>query len=260
MADPHKSSFQKIILDDPSFPDLILISLKLSHKDIREYTLKVIINISFTFPRMKERFMRANLVGRMLEAVDFVSLPLTESGTHFKLTSFLFHMFTPIGDDEKVLFRQYPLIRVSVFDPAKQFITFIFHNSDRLILSEEDRTRLEHRLGWIHNHTKNMELRSDEHGADFVSELVKWEARTMVEMENEENFKRSFKTMLNRTIEWNQDKRERQKRREVCLREEGWDDAFELRVVGIDVDSDPTIQRWATKFRVEMTFNADRIW
>ncbi|KAK2953624.1 hypothetical protein BLNAU_11488 [Blattamonas nauphoetae] len=103
-----------------------------------------------------------------------------------------------------------------------------------------------------------MELRSDEIDADFVPELVKWEVRTMVEMENEEYFKRVFMSIGNRTWKWNRDKRERQKRREVRLREEGWDDAFELRVVGIEVDTIQSIHKNAKAFRIEQAFNSDR--
>ncbi|KAK2944486.1 hypothetical protein BLNAU_20583 [Blattamonas nauphoetae] len=153
-------------------------------------------------------------------------------------------MFEPIGDDDDdedddVQFERYPLIRVSVFEPVKEFITFIFHNSGKLILNENDKTLLENQLCWMRHHINNMELRSDEHDADIVSELVKWEIQQMVEMENEEDLKSIiFSSMLNRTYEWKRDKPERLKRREVVLRKEGWDDAFELRVVKMDADTD----------------------
>ncbi|KAK2953663.1 hypothetical protein BLNAU_11384 [Blattamonas nauphoetae] len=261
LADPHKSSFQTIILDDPSFPDLILNSLKLNHKEIRENTLMAIFNIIYFFPRMSERFMTANLVERMFETVDFVSLPLSESETLFVLTRFLASILCPIGDDEESRFEQCPFIRVSVFEPAKQYIIFLFHNSDKLILDnysiEMKKTQLEDCLCWIHYRIKNLELRSDEHDIDFVSELVKWEVQTMVEMEYEAHFEIVFQSMLNSTREWNQDKRERQKRREVLLREEGWDDAFELRVVGIERNTDQRFQDSVKSFRIELTFNAD---
>ncbi|KAK2940919.1 hypothetical protein BLNAU_24169 [Blattamonas nauphoetae] len=79
-----------------------------------------------------------------------------------------------------------------------------------------------------------MELRSDELDSDFVSELVKWEMRTMIETENEEYCVRVFWNMLRGTCEWNRTLPERQKRRQVLLREEGGDDALDLRVVGTD--------------------------
>ncbi|KAK2962068.1 hypothetical protein BLNAU_3124 [Blattamonas nauphoetae] len=138
ITDLHKSSFQTIILDDPSITDFILNSLKLPHPTIRRNVLVTIGNIIMEFPTMGERFMTANLVGRMFDTVDFVSLPLSESNTTFELTNFLTSMLSPIGDDEETNIEQYPLIRVSVFEPAKQFITFIFHNSDELILDEAD--------------------------------------------------------------------------------------------------------------------------
>ncbi|KAK2954423.1 hypothetical protein BLNAU_10591 [Blattamonas nauphoetae] len=259
ITDPHKTAFQTIILDDPSFPDFILDSLKLNHKDIRKNTLIAITNIVFHFRWMKQQLMTANLVGRMLEAIDFVSLPLSESKTLFVLTKLISFMFNPIGDNANARFEQYPLIRVSVFEPAKHFITFIFHNSNTLILKDEDKTQHETQLCWIHTFIKNMELRSDEIDADFVSELVKWEMRTMVEMENEESFKIVFGSMQNRTSEWNRDKREQQKRREVVLREEGWDDVFELRVVGIDVDTNQHVKDSARRFRKEVALNADEL-
>ncbi|KAK2958886.1 hypothetical protein BLNAU_6135 [Blattamonas nauphoetae] len=222
ITEPHKSSFQTIILDDPSFPDLILNSLKLHHADIRDNIIIIIANI--------------------------VARP-----TH----SLISEMIKPIEDDEEALFRQYALLRVSVFEPAKPFIIFMFHNSDKLVLDDEDQTTFESHLCDVHLHIKNMELRSEEHDADFVSELVKWEVRQMVEMENEETFEDFFQNMLNRTHDWNQNKRERQKRREVLLREEGWDDGFELPVVGIEVDTGDYLQELATRFRAELSFNAD---
>ncbi|KAK2944487.1 hypothetical protein BLNAU_20584 [Blattamonas nauphoetae] len=48
ITDPHKSSFQAIILDDPSFPDLILNSLKLTNKDIRRLTIMTLVTSLFT--------------------------------------------------------------------------------------------------------------------------------------------------------------------------------------------------------------------
>ncbi|KAK2955350.1 hypothetical protein BLNAU_9743 [Blattamonas nauphoetae] len=236
ITEPHKSSFQTIVLDDPSFPDLILKPIKLHRQAIRRNTINAITNIIFHYPSMKTKFIMENMVGRMFETVDFVSLPLSESKTFLHLTTFIACMCEPIGDSEEARFKRYPLIRVSVFEPAKQFLTFIFHNSDKLILDESHKNELTSRLCLVHNHIKNMELRSDEHDADFVSELVKWETRTMVEMENEDNFRIVFRSFGNRTQEWNRDKREREKRRAVLLREDGWDDAIELRVVGIEAD------------------------
>ncbi|KAK2953590.1 hypothetical protein BLNAU_11454 [Blattamonas nauphoetae] len=259
ITDPHKSSFQTILLDDPSFADLIFNSLKITHRDIRTTTIMTITNNIIYYPKMREQFMTANLVGRMFETVDFVSLPLSKSNTHFHLTKFIFFMCNSIGGHGETLFNKYPLIRVSVFEPAKHFIKFIFRNSDKLILNEEYTAEQEYQLCLIHNHAKNLELRSDEHDADFVSELVKWEVRTMVEMENEEPFQKVFRSMLNRTQEWNRDKRERQKRREVLLREEGWDDAFELRVVGIGVDTNFHVRIVSNLFRLVLTLNANSI-
>ncbi|KAK2950928.1 hypothetical protein BLNAU_14118 [Blattamonas nauphoetae] len=96
IADPHKSSIQTIILDDPSFPDLILNSLKINHKKIRLNTIMAILNIIIEFPWMRAKFMTANLVGRMFETVDFIALPLSESNTLFQLTKFITIMFKPI--------------------------------------------------------------------------------------------------------------------------------------------------------------------
>ncbi|KAK2961105.1 hypothetical protein BLNAU_3873 [Blattamonas nauphoetae] len=259
IAEPHKSTFQTVIIDDPSFPDLILNCLKLIHTEIRQHTIAAIHNIVIVYPSMKEQFMKVNLVGRMFKTVDFVSLPLSESNTLLELTKFISNMFLPIGGNTEARFEQYPLIRISVFEPAKQFIIFMFNNSDKLILNEEDKALLETVLCWVHRSIKNLELRSDEHGTDFVSELVKWEIRTMVEMENENHFTIRFQSMLNRTWEWNQNKRERQKRREVLLREEGWDDAFEQRVVGIEMGTNQDIQSVARPFRIEMALNADEL-
>ncbi|KAK2953607.1 hypothetical protein BLNAU_11471 [Blattamonas nauphoetae] len=168
-------------------------------------------------------------------------------------------MLDPIGDTNEAKFEQPPLIRVSVFEPAKQFITFMFHNHDKLILNEEDKTAFEFQLCRNHRDIRNLELFSEELDADFVSELVKWEMRTMVEMENEEHFEIIFRDMLRRTWKWNRDKRERQKRREVLLREEGWDDLFELRVVGIEVDTNQNIQDDMELFRAEQAFNSDEL-
>ncbi|KAK2958115.1 hypothetical protein BLNAU_6819 [Blattamonas nauphoetae] len=259
IAGPLKSAFQTIVLDDPSFPDLILNSLKYPHGDIREITFTTITNVVQKFEWMKIKFMTANLVGRMFETVDLVSLPLSESRTLSELTDFIDSMCDPIGDDDETAFEQYPRIRASVFEPAKPLIIFIFNNSDKLILSEKDNAHHERRLCWIHSSIRDMELRSEEHDADIVSALVKWEIQTMVEMENEVNFSRFFKKMRNQTSEWNEDKPDLQKRREVLLREEGWDDAFELRVVGIEKDSTQVIQDNARQFRVELTLNTDEL-
>ncbi|KAK2953615.1 hypothetical protein BLNAU_11479 [Blattamonas nauphoetae] len=258
IADPRKSSFQTIMLDDPSFPDLILNSLKLNRTDFWEITIKAINNIVIVSEWMRLQFIAVNLVERMFETVDFVSLPFSESETLYRLTKFIACMTEPIGDDDEVKFEQYRLIRVSVFEPAKQFITFIVNNQDKLILDEEDTKYLESYLCWIRCNINNMERRSDEHDADIVSELVKWEMRTMVEMENEVHFERVFQSMLIRTQEWNRDKRERQKRREVRLREDGWDDAFELRVVGIEVGTNQNIHDSTKTFSIELALNTDR--
>ncbi|KAK2957945.1 hypothetical protein BLNAU_7121 [Blattamonas nauphoetae] len=224
---------------------------------LRCLAIIALTNIVLVFPLMKEQFMTTNLVGRMFKTVDFVSLPLSDSATHLKLATFLLRMFTPIADDEATQVKQYRLIRVSVFEPAKHYITFIIHNSHKLVLEKQDTHEHERRLYLIHNRIKNLELRSDEHDANFVSELVKWEVRTMVEMEDDISFIDLFHSMLSRTWEWNQDKRERQKRREVRLREDGWDDCFELRVIGINASMNWRMGNRARLFRKELKFNAD---
>ncbi|KAK2950802.1 hypothetical protein BLNAU_14220 [Blattamonas nauphoetae] len=255
ITDPHKSSFQTIILDDPSFPDLTLNSIKLNNNDVRVTMLMAITNVVIEFPLVKEKFMTSNLVGRMFETVDFASLPLSESSTKFYLTRFIACMLRASGNTDEARFEQYPPIRVSVFEPAKPLIIFMFHNSDKLILNEKDKAELETRLCWIHNHIKNMELRSDEHDADIVSEFVNWEIRTMVQMENGTNFKIVFESIGNRTWEWKRDNPDRQKRREELLREEGWDDALELRVVGIEKNTDQNLLNCARLLGVVLSFN-----
>ncbi|KAK2950533.1 hypothetical protein BLNAU_14527 [Blattamonas nauphoetae] len=257
ITDPQEYSFKTSLLNDPSLPDLILNSLKFPGCQIRYFTIMTTMNIVIEFGWMREKFMTANLVGRMFETDDFDSLLFSESRTLLQLAKFIGCMLDPSGDDEEAHFEQYPLIHVSVFEPAKQFLIFIFHNSDNIILDEKEQCEFERCLCMIHILIKDMELRFDELDTDVVSELVKWEIRSMIEMENEENFEIFFESMLNRTSEWNRNKRERQKRREVSLREEGWDDAFELRVVGIEVDTNQDLVDLTANFRSELRFNSD---
>ncbi|KAK2956595.1 hypothetical protein BLNAU_8435 [Blattamonas nauphoetae] len=259
ISDPHKSSFQTTLLDDSSFPDLILNSLKLTGTEIGRHTVISISNIIVEFRFMKEKVMIENLVGRMFETVDFVSLPLSGSKTLFSLTKFIQRMSEPIGEDGEPHFEQYPLIRIYVFEPAKQFVKFMFRNSGKLVLNDKDKAELEALLCQIHRHVTKMELRSDEHDADFVSELVKWEIRQMVEMENDKSFTFFFQGMVYRSQEWNRDQHERQKRREVIWREYGWDDVFELRMMGMGVDTNQTVQRSVRRLMIELTLNADEI-
>ncbi|KAK2943952.1 hypothetical protein BLNAU_21098 [Blattamonas nauphoetae] len=233
-ADPHKSSFKSIILDDPSFPDLVIQSLKLESRLFTKDVVKALVHISIGFPEMRERWRSDDLVRRMFETVDFVSLPQFDAGTHLRLTHFIVLIVDTLEEDNEAYFHHIQLVRVSVFEPTKPFAIFIFHNWNRLRLGDVDRTELECHLSKVHAHIKNMELLSDEHDADIVSELVKCEAGQMIVMENERHFEHIFETILIRTLLWDREKPERQKRREVLLREEGWDDAFELRVVGIE--------------------------
>ncbi|KAK2963608.1 hypothetical protein BLNAU_1173 [Blattamonas nauphoetae] len=186
ITDPHRSSFQQVILDDPSFTDLILNSLQLTRNGISNKLLRAIRNIIISFPLIKEQFMAANLVGRMFATVDFVSFPLSESETLFELTIFFASMFIPIGADEDA------------------------------------------------------------------------QMRTMVEMEYEDNFQIVFLSLLNSTYEWKRNKPDRQKRRDVLYREEGWDDTIELRVVGMEKDTHRDVQSFARELRIELRFNTDR--
>ncbi|KAK2946964.1 hypothetical protein BLNAU_18122 [Blattamonas nauphoetae] len=229
----HLPKYAQLVNHDP-----------LSDPDIRLNTSMTVSNIVAGFPSMKKQFMSANLVGRIILC---------------QLTIVIAYMIDPIGGNEAAYFEQYPLIRVSVFEPAKQFITFIFHNSNKLILKEEHKIRLDVSLCRIHNRIQKIELRSDEHDARTVSELVKFEISTMVEMETEEAVRLFFNNILNRTQEWDRDQRERQRRREVLLREEGCDDAFELRVVGMRLDTHQRMKNYAIRLRITQTFNADRV-
>ncbi|KAK2953661.1 hypothetical protein BLNAU_11382 [Blattamonas nauphoetae] len=258
LTDSHKSSIETIILDDPSFPDLILNSLKLNHEEVTSYTIHAITNIIIEFEWMREQFMTANLVARMFETVDFVSLPLTESKTHIQLRRFTTRLLEPIGyAEEAPCFEQYRPIRASVLQPAKEFIKSMFHNSNRLILNEEDQKVIDACLYITHHHIKNMDLRLDKLDADIVSAFVNWEMRTMVAMEEDSIFCDVFESMFRRICEWKRDKPERLKRREVVLREEGWDDTFELRVVGIERNTNQKLKTLSKQFRVKQSFNVD---
>ncbi|KAK2947571.1 hypothetical protein BLNAU_17476 [Blattamonas nauphoetae] len=224
--------------------DLIFNSLKLNHQALREAPVIAITNIVINYPWMKDQIMTSNLVGRMFETVDFVSLPLSESNTLSSLAKLITVISQSTGNGN-TFFDQYRLIRVSV--------------SEKLLLDEQNTIVLEPVLFQMYHHLINMELRSDEHDADIITEIVKWEMRTMVEMENENRFQIVFRSLLSRTSEWNRNLPERQKRRERLLREEGWDDAFELRVVGIDVNSDWDMQYDTKRFSVELGLNVDEL-
>ncbi|KAK2944541.1 hypothetical protein BLNAU_20547 [Blattamonas nauphoetae] len=165
-------------------------------------------------------------------------------------------MCITIVDDEQACFKQYHLIRVSVFEPAQQFITFMFHIPTNSLWMKENKISLS--ISSVVCTTTSKTWNSDQkHAADTVSELVKWEVQTMVAMENEEHLMIVCLTLLYRTWEWNRDKPKRQKRREVLLREEGWDNGFELRVVGMDVDTSQDMRDCWMDFGVERALNAD---
>ncbi|KAK2943955.1 hypothetical protein BLNAU_21101 [Blattamonas nauphoetae] len=120
---PHKSTFQSIVLDDSSFPDLVLQSLKLESRHIRINAIQALIHLSRTFLGMKKRWCSENLVGKMFETVDFVSLPLSDAETHIGLTCFLSQMTSPVEDDEddEIYEEHLQLARVFVFEPAKKY-------------------------------------------------------------------------------------------------------------------------------------------
>ncbi|KAK2954429.1 hypothetical protein BLNAU_10597 [Blattamonas nauphoetae] len=143
IIDPYKSSFQTIVLHDPSFPDLVINSLKLAHKDIRQNTVITLTSISSEFPWMRERLRAAKLVGRI---------------TLLHLAQFISFMMTPYNENQEAQFRRYRLIRDSVFEPAKHFIIFMFHKSDKLILNEYDRIELEYRLLQERSFNPNLDL------------------------------------------------------------------------------------------------------
>ncbi|KAK2952730.1 hypothetical protein BLNAU_12379 [Blattamonas nauphoetae] len=197
IADPNKSSFPTIILDDPSFPEVILNSLKLSHINISWYTFVALTNIVIQF-----------------ETVDFVSPPLSEPRNLFQLTRFIVNMFHPIGDNEAE-YEQYRHFQVSVFEQAKRFITFIFHNSDKLILSEEDSSELEKDLCWIRLYLIHISVRSDEHNSDIVDEILKWIVRETIKMGVDDPFRPVFEKILTRACEWRRNKEEQQKRPKI---------------------------------------------
>ncbi|KAK2942723.1 hypothetical protein BLNAU_22365 [Blattamonas nauphoetae] len=169
-------------------------------------------------------------------------------------------MLCPIGyAEEAPCFEQYHPIRASVLQPAKEFIKSMFRTSCRLVLNEAKQTMIDNCIYLIHHHIKNMDLRLDELDADIVSAFVNWEMRTIVEMEEDSFFYDVFESLFRRISEWTKSKPERLKRREVVLREEGWDDAFELRVVVIEVDTKQKLKTLAKQFRTELTFNADEL-
>ncbi|KAK2950268.1 hypothetical protein BLNAU_14760 [Blattamonas nauphoetae] len=207
----HRPSFEKIVLDDPSFPDLVLNSLKLPRQDVRSNTLRTVTNVVCEFPWMKKKMAASHFVEKMFETVDFGSFPLSASHTIFQLSNFIANMISPIQGDEKTWFKQPDLVSLSVFEPAKPFLTYLFQNSDKLILDEADKAELDFRVCLVHRHIKNMELGSFNLCPDFV------------------------------TSEWKQHEPEQQKRREVLLREEGWDDAFELRVEPVKFQYEQTL-------------------
>ncbi|KAK2958890.1 hypothetical protein BLNAU_6139 [Blattamonas nauphoetae] len=256
-SDSFMSSFESIVLDDFSFPDLILKSLLHTDDETRSDIMYVVNFVVEDFQEMRDRFISANLVGRMFETVDFVSLPLSDTKIHMELTQFLALMAEPIDEDDETYLEHLQLLRVSVFEPAKQYILFIFHNCDNFRWDEIDQGLLANYICWLDSSMKDMELHNEEHDADIVSELVRWEARQMVEMENGTTFGIMFQSIGYRTKGWMEDNPERQKRREVRLREEGWDDALELRVVGIEEDTPEDVKDDALDLRVMFSFNSD---
>ncbi|KAK2958913.1 hypothetical protein BLNAU_6162 [Blattamonas nauphoetae] len=111
----------------------------------------------------------------MFETVDFEDVPLHDVETHVELTRFISTLTESIGEDEETFFNQYAILRVAVFEPATQYIIFIFNNWGKITMEDEDQYRLERYLCRLRFHINNMELRSGEHDAKIVSTLIKWE-------------------------------------------------------------------------------------
>ncbi|KAK2948638.1 hypothetical protein BLNAU_16457 [Blattamonas nauphoetae] len=255
----RKTPYQSIVLDDPSFPDLFINSLKLGNQNIRTRTFMTITEIIDRIRWMREKWSSANLVGRVFETVNFVSHPRSETQTHLNLTRFISTMMNPIQAEmfEEAFVEDYALIRVSVLEPAEPYIIFLFHNVDTPTLGDENAIQLEKELTFIHRHITNIELRSDEHDTEFLSELVRWEVGQMVEMEREGHFVRVFNSITCRIRAWKLDYLERLKRRAGRLREEGWEDAFKLRAMGIEEDTWEYLVDLMGIFRLLASFNSD---
>ncbi|KAK2959860.1 hypothetical protein BLNAU_5057 [Blattamonas nauphoetae] len=250
-AIPRKSSFTSTILDPHPFCENVIRSLKLNNPNTGHNIIKTINRILSRIPQMKESFISANLVERMFKTFDFASLPLSESQFHWDITRFVGLMIQPIMKDKETYPTQCAIFRVSVFEPVRQHVGFVLHNWKTLTFGTADTTQQESCVCLIVGIAKDMELESDELDSGFVNELVRWEVGQMVEIENETNINRVIQRIGNMIWMWKQREKERLKRRDVLLREEGWDDVFELRVVGIELDTEQYRQLRARQFRIE---------
>ncbi|KAK2949802.1 hypothetical protein BLNAU_15284 [Blattamonas nauphoetae] len=250
-AIPRKSSFTSTVLEPQPFCENVIRSLKLNNPNTGHNIIITINRILSRIPQMKESFISANLVERMFKTFDFASLPLSESQFHWDITRFVGLMIQPIMKDKETYPTQRAIFRVSVFEPVRQHVGFVLHNWKTLTFGSADTTQQESCVCLIVGIAKDMELESDELDSGFVSELVRWEVRMMVEIENEKNINRVIQRIGNMIWMWKLKEKERLKRREVLLREEGWDDVFELRVVGIELDTEQYRQLHARQFRIE---------
>ncbi|KAK2946072.1 hypothetical protein BLNAU_18980 [Blattamonas nauphoetae] len=253
---PSGTALEPLILDHPSLPALIVMSIKLCMLLSRATVFTPLLNLS-AIPSMKEKFISCDLIRTLFDTVDFLSIPLSNTETHSTLLQILVNMLSPTADDNDQRVAEYPAIRRLVFDQAKEYIRVVLPSLSRATVPSELLINPNQVPIRMHLVLREMELKSQELDADFVSDLVRWEVRWVVDTETDEDFEMVFRTMFRLAAKWKDNLPERLKRREVLLREEGWSDALEQRIVGIET-SDRQLQRHLSLvFRYISSFNTD---
>ncbi|KAK2958194.1 hypothetical protein BLNAU_6898 [Blattamonas nauphoetae] len=206
-------------------------------------------------PSIRPRFQFRDFVEKVFSSFDFLSVPLYIPVFHSSTIEFIRRMLQVNGETEEIKLAQLPSLRITVFNHVWPYLAYIITHSPTLNLNHQNRADHESDVTICHRNISCMERNGEELDERFLLEQAKWEVRWLTEVENEKTLKERILTVESRASGWMTENWERQKRRERMQRKEGWDDAVEARVAGLNPEMSPDLKGKVFKLGVLASFN-----
>ncbi|KAK2954080.1 hypothetical protein BLNAU_10897 [Blattamonas nauphoetae] len=219
--------------------------------------LRMIVDFCSALPLMLPRVVEVNLVQRVIDSSQSMTVPTTNCQLHSNLVWFINNLIgTPIviTEDKEEWKRIRKLQFERALKPAKQYVQFILQREDDISWMSSD-SGLSAVVTKLLSQTLVLERDVFEDGENVETESEKWEVGWLVEKTNDFNVRERLKMIREDDAKMKQNEKQRWKKRVERRREAGYEDALEGWLMRMKNSTRPEIVEYLRQVRKEYGMN-----
>ncbi|KAK2959060.1 hypothetical protein BLNAU_5855 [Blattamonas nauphoetae] len=191
--------------------------------------LRMIINLPATFPRLIPRMLEENLVQRVVDPSNPITVPMTHGDFHLDIIWAIINLIWDpknITEDKEDKKRIQKLQFERALKPSKQYLQFILQREELISTVDTRDKDLPYQISDLLTRTLLLERYLFEDGEIVETGSEEWEVGWLVEKTNEDELGEILKMIREDDVRIKKNEKSRWKRRVERQREAGHEEAF----------------------------------